>query len=48
MDALTQHVDGIYGGQTSAAVRAFQIVRGLQVDGEVGRKTASALGIDWY
>jgi hypothetical protein len=41
-------VDGIYGGQTSAAVRAFQIVRGLQVDGEVGRRTAKALGIQWY
>lgn len=41
-------VDGIYGGQTAAAVRAFQITRGLQVDGEVGRKTAKSLRIPWY
>lgn len=41
-------VDGIYGGQTAAAVRAFQLRKGLAVDGEVGRLTARALGVDWY
>ena len=41
-------VDGDYGGQTAAAVRAFQMKKGLAVDGEVGRQTAAALKIDWY
>jgi N-acetylmuramoyl-L-alanine amidase len=41
-------IDGIYGGKTAAAVRAFQIQKGLAVDGEVGVRTAKALEIDWY
>jgi cell wall-associated NlpC family hydrolase len=41
-------LDGEYGGQTAAAVRAFQLRKGLAVDGEVGRLTAKALGIRWY
>jgi hypothetical protein len=41
-------IDGEYGGQTSAAVRAFQLRKGLAVDGEVGRLTAKALGVIWY
>ena len=32
--------DGIYGGHTEAAVRAFQADQGLVVDGKVGRNTA--------
>ena len=41
-------LDGDYGGQTAAAVRAFQLIKGLAVDGEVGRLAAKALGISWY
>ena len=38
-------VDGTFGGQTYAAVRAFQLTQGLLADGEVGMHTAAALGI---
>ena len=37
--------DGAYGGQTFAAVRAFQLANGLLPDGEVGSRTAAALGV---
>lgn len=36
-------VDGIFGPQTEAAVRAFQTARGLGVDGIVGPQTWAAL-----
>jgi peptidoglycan hydrolase-like protein with peptidoglycan-binding domain len=36
-------VDGIFGSQTAAAVRAFQQQKGLAVDGVVGPATWSAL-----
>jgi N-acetylmuramoyl-L-alanine amidase len=39
-------IDGVYGPQTVAAVRAFQVDKGLVPDGEVGPKTARALKID--
>ncbi len=38
-------VDGIYGSQTVTAVKYFQRVNGLAVDGIVGAKTAKALGM---
>ncbi|MBO8423810.1 MAG: spore cortex-lytic enzyme [Firmicutes bacterium] len=41
----TGSVDGIYGSLTVAAVKYFQRVNGLQVDGIVGEKTAAAIGI---
>ena len=38
-------IDGFYGAKTSAAVAAFQKIKGLVPDGEVGQQTANALGI---
>lgn len=38
-------VDGIFGRNTTAAVRRFQQKNGLAVDGIVGKKTAAALGM---
>ncbi len=38
-------VDGIFGKQTKEAVKSFQKKNGLTVDGIVGKKTLSALGI---
>jgi hypothetical protein len=38
-------IDGIYGPRTAAAVSAFQSSKGLVADGEVGPKTAQALGV---
>ncbi len=38
-------VDGIYGSQTKSAVKYFQRKNGLVVDGIVGNKTLSAMGI---
>jgi N-acetylmuramoyl-L-alanine amidase len=38
-------IDGDYGHNTAAAVAAFQTVRGLVVDGQVGRQTARSLGV---
>lgn len=40
-------VDGVYGPQTAAAVQAFQHANRLVADGEVGARTAAALGIQW-
>jgi len=37
--------DGIYGPRTAAAVYAFQIAKGLVVDGEAGPTTMAALGL---
>ncbi len=38
-------VDGIYGSQTTAAVKSFQRKNGLTVDGIAGTKTLQAMGI---
>lgn len=39
------NIDGIYGSQTLAAVKAFQKKNGLTVDGIAGEKTLAAMGI---
>jgi hypothetical protein len=38
-------LDGEFGPHTHAAVMAFQLSRGMLADGEVGARTAKALGI---
>ncbi|WP_419892798.1 peptidoglycan-binding protein [Oceanobacillus kimchii] len=43
--AANYGVDGIYGPNTKDAVRRFQIMNGLTVDGIAGPQTLSALGI---
>lgn len=39
------NVDGIYGSETTKAVKAFQKKNGLSVDGIAGTKTLAAMGI---
>jgi uncharacterized protein (TIGR02594 family) len=39
--------DGIFGSKTEAAVESFQRMKGLSVDGEVGRNTWTALGVQY-
>ena len=39
-------IDGIYGPHTAAAAAAFQTVKGLVSDGEVGPQTAPVLGVN--
>ena len=41
----TGNVDGIYGSQTTAAVKTFQRKNGLTVDGIAGTNTLRAMGI---
>lgn len=38
-------IDGVFGSETSAAVRWFQSANGLPVDGVIGPETWAALGI---
>ena len=40
-------IDSVYGNNTASAVANFQLAEGLVVDGEVGKETATALGIGW-
>ena len=42
----TGSVDGIYGPKTVSAVKYFQRRNGLVADGIVGKKTASAMGVN--
>lgn len=39
------NIDGIYGSQTTAAVKSFQRKNGLKVDGIAGTNTLKAMGI---
>ena len=39
------NVDGVYGSQTTAAVKAFQKKNGLTADGIAGPKTLEAIGL---
>nr|VFK39655.1 MAG: Lysozyme family protein [Candidatus Kentron sp. SD]VFK45089.1 MAG: Lysozyme family protein [Candidatus Kentron sp. SD]VFK78267.1 MAG: Lysozyme family protein [Candidatus Kentron sp. SD] len=43
-EALSVKPDGIFGAGTEAALRAFQLDAGLEVDGIAGRNTWQALG----
>ncbi|AVQ98039.1 hypothetical protein OBCHQ24_02960 [Oceanobacillus iheyensis] len=45
INAANYGVDGIYGPDTQNAVRRFQIMKGLSVDGIAGSQTLGALGI---
>ena len=42
---LKINADGVFGAQTEKAVKDFQWGHGLEMDGIVGEKTWSALGI---
>lgn len=42
---LGVEADGLFGGKTEAAVKAFQLANNLRVDGIVGRKTWAALDL---
>lgn len=41
----SKEIDGIYGGKTANAVKAFQRRSGLAVDGDTGPNTLKALGL---
>lgn len=40
-------VDGIFGSETERAVREYQTLKGLKVDGKAGENTITALGGIW-
>lgn len=44
-DYFSGAVDGVYGSDTTEAVKAFQQSRGMTADGVVGKETLEALGI---
>ncbi|NIK12748.1 peptidoglycan recognition protein family protein [Alkalibacillus almallahensis] len=46
IDAENNGVDGIYGPNTEDAVRRYQIMNGLTVDGIAGSETLTSLGLE--
>ncbi|WP_411954382.1 peptidoglycan-binding protein [Alkalibacillus sp. S2W] len=46
IDAENNGVDGIYGPNTEDAVRRYQIMNGLRVDGIAGSETLTSLGLE--
>lgn len=44
-EALGQGADGIFGGGTETAVKAFQTANGLKADGMVGPKTLATIDL---
>jgi lysozyme family protein len=44
-EAINIHVDGIFGSDTEAALKAWQLENGLEADGIAGRNTYRSLGL---
>jgi len=44
-EAIKIHVDGIFGSDTEAALKAWQLENGLEADGIAGRNTYRSLGL---
>ena len=44
-EALEIHVDGVFGSDTEAVLKAWQQAHGLEADGIAGRNTYRALGL---
>ncbi len=44
-EAIKVHVDGKFGNDTEAALKAWQLENGLEVDGIAGRNTYRSLGL---
>ena len=44
-EAVKVHVDGKFGNDTEAALKAWQLENGLEVDGIAGRNTYRSLGL---
>ena len=40
-------VDGAYGNNTAAAVKAYQKANNLTIDGKAGKNTITKLGFKW-
>lgn len=41
-------VDGLFGAQTTSAVKSFQNMQGLKIDGIVGTETGKAMGLPFW
>jgi D-alanyl-D-alanine carboxypeptidase len=44
----TAAIDGLFGSQTTSAVKSFQTSNGMTVDGVVGSQTGKALGLPFW